>query len=183
MKNKFKISLIYFVLSYNLIQVKSVELEMPNLILEKDTLQTSYSKNKNLFNIDGGFLYSISPSYARRISEKWYLGGGIGLGPSLNWSINWNEYIFELAHIRMPLVYVHSKNFQLESGLQASLNQWGGKGEEEGLFGGVYGLYLLPAVGFNHFKVGFKVLIGLLDFYYRMYYITPLILRIGFTFN
>lgn len=180
------ISIIFFYLLLTYIGAYAGEQGVSNLLLDnKDTSKIIYQPNKNLFLFDLDVV-SASVAYARKLNEKWYLGGGIGLGYSINYLITTKSSfgVLKIANARLYSLCFPFKFLQLESGVQALFIMWGGVGEEDGLSDGIIGFYVFPAVGWKYVWVGFQTLIGYNNVLTSKFelLITPVILRINIPF-
>ena len=172
--------ILIFLLSFNLFSQSGVLLKnstdmlvfnenylKSDFIIKKDT---SVIK-KNLFCIDIG-IPTLAFSYTRNIkNSNWYLGGGLGLygdyflqkfevENAYEYNTRSTLHLYEFLNISIQSNYMFSNNFILRSGITFQPVYTG----DEYIEGFVFtGIFFSPLLGFKHYKIGTRFLIGLVD--------------------
>lgn len=123
--------------------------------------------DRNVVRLDASYLAG-SLSYARRASDKVFVGGGFGLGvdivraPLVPDRLDRDDFSYaELVHLAGFSSFVPSTAFRADAGVRAAVILFG----ESDFSGFVFvGPYVAPAVGFRRVKVGSRAQIGLVAY-------------------
>lgn len=143
------------------------------------SVQQKNSVYQNQLSIDVEFTYAASLSYAHRISNKWLIGGGLGLGRSVGFIIIKPSYIRsnvlgEFLHIEFLGRYEPNKRIQFDFGLRAASIVYAAAHSEGA--GGIWGGYTSVTYGWKYIKIGHRLVITKSE--KPILYFLPLMVRV-----